>query len=336
VGSETVGRATIFEVAEAAGVSITTVSHVFSGKRRVHEDTRRRVLETSERLAYRPRTTAQALATGRTNTLALQVSISGESLVLNPFLTSLLGSLSLAAIDRGFSFVYVPPEHAGRGFIAPLLGEKRVDGAVLVDPVRHDPFVRGVLEAGIPFVSIGRILGLKSDHWVDNDHRAVCEKVVAHLREAGYRRPALLTVPYDVSYIVDCADGFRLAAGEAARVVEAVDVTEAAAQRAVRQVLAEDEPLDAFFCIHDRLAVGALLAAAELGVAVPDRLGVVGVGDFLARHAHPPLTSVRVFPERVGAIALERLDALLHGIDAELPGIVPDQLVRRASTARGR
>ena len=329
-------RRTIFEVAEAAGVSITTVSHVFSGNRRVREETRRRVLETAERLAYRPRATAQALATGRTNTLALQVSISGESLVLNPFFTSLLASLSLAAIDRGFSFVFVPPENAGRGFTDPLLVERRVDGAILVDPVRNDPFVRAVVNAGIAYVSIGRILGINSDRWVDNDHRAVGEKVVAHLRRAGYKRPALLTVPFDVSYIVDCIEGFRSATADAGRVIEAVDMTEAAAQRAVGQALQGGEPPDAFFCVHDRLAVGALAAAAELGVAVPDELGVVGVGDFLAQHGHPPLTSVRVFPERVGAIALERLDTLLRGGDAELPGIVPNQLVRRTSTARVR
>jgi DNA-binding LacI/PurR family transcriptional regulator len=336
VTSEQNGRATIFEVAEAAGVSITTVSHVFSGNRRVREETRRRVLETAERLVYRPRATARGLATGRTNTLALQVSISGESLVLNPFFSSLLASLSLAAIDRGYSFVFVPPESAGRGFIDPLLVERRVDGAILVDPVKRDPFVRAVLSAGIAYVSIGRILGVKSDRWVDNDHRAASVKVVAHLKRAGYRRPALLTVPFDVSYIVDCTDGFRSATGEAGQILEAVDMTEAAAHRAAGQALRADEPPDAFFCVHDRLAVGALAAAAEHGVAVPDELGVVGVGDFLAQHGHPPLTSVRVFPERVGAIALDRLDVLLRGGDAELPGIVPNQLVRRTSTARAR
>jgi DNA-binding LacI/PurR family transcriptional regulator len=336
VASEQDGRATIFEVAEAAGVSITTVSHVFSGNRRVREETRSRVVAAAERLAYRPRATAQALATGRSNTLALQVSISGESLVLNPFFSSLLTSLSLAAIDRGFSFVFVPPENAGRGFIDPLLVERRVDGAVLVDPVKTDPFVRAVLKADISYVSIGRILGVKSDRWVDNDHRAVSEKVVAHLKSVGYKQPALLTVPFDVSYIVDCAAGFRHAAGTAGQIIEAVDMTEAAAHRAVGQALAGQEPPDAFFCVHDRLAVGALAAAAELGVAVPDELGVVGVGDFLAQHGHPPLTSVRVFPERAGAIALDRLDTLLRGGDAELPGIVPNQLVRRTSTARGR
>jgi DNA-binding LacI/PurR family transcriptional regulator len=125
------GRSTIFDVAEGAGVSITTVSHVFSGKRRVHEQTRRRVLEIADQLAYRPRATAQALATGRTNTLALQISATGQNLILNPFFSALLSELSLAAIERDLSFVYVPPADAGAAFIAPLIDQRRIDGALL-------------------------------------------------------------------------------------------------------------------------------------------------------------------------------------------------------------
>ena len=328
------GRVTIFDVAEAAGVSITTVSHVFSGNRRVGAETRARVEDVARQLGYRPRSSAQALAHGRTNTLALQLSISGESLVLNPFLTSLLASLSLAAIDRGFSFVYVPPGPTAAGFVGPLLEAAQVDGVVLVDPARGDPFVEAVVERGFPYVSIGRILGVTSDYWVDNDHRAVCEKVAAHLAAEGYQRPALLTVPFEVSYVLDYTNGFRHAAGEAAPIVVADDLTDLAAQDAARRALAEPAPPDAFFCIHDRLAVGALLAAGEAGISVPGGLGVAGIGDSLASHTHPGLTSVRVFPERAGAAAVELLEAVLRGAEAEVPALIDAQLVRRESTRR--
>jgi DNA-binding LacI/PurR family transcriptional regulator len=334
VALEANGRVTIFDVADAAGVSITTVSHVFSGNRRVGAATRERVQDVARRLGYRPRSIAQALAHGRTNTLALQLSISGESLVLNPFLTSLLASLSLTAIDRGFSFVYVPPGPSAAGFVEPLLDAGRVDAAVLVDPVRGDPFVEAVVERTVPHVSIGRILGVTSDYWIDNDHRAICDKVVAHLASEGYRRPALLTVPFDLSYVVDYTSGFRAAAGEDAPVVVADDLTDLAAQHAAGRALAGAHPPDAFFCIHDRLAVGALVAAAEAGVGVPAALGVVGIGDSLASHAHPALTSVRVFPERAGAAAVELLEAVLRGAEAEVPVLVSAQLVRRKSTRR--
>ncbi len=315
-------------------MSITTVSHVFSGNRRVAVETRDRVETVARKLGYKPRASARALAQGRTNTLALQLSISGESLVLNPFFTSLLAALSLTAIDRGFSFVYVPPGPGSGGFVEPLLGAGLVDAAVLVDPIRDDPFVEAVVDRAFPYVSIGRILGVTSDYWVDNDHRAVCEKVLGHLSEAGYRRPALLTVPFEVSYVVDYTDGFRDAAEGAVPIVVAKDLTDLAAQAAAAEALASKEPPDAFFCIHDRLAVGALLAAAEAGIGVPDELGLVGIGDSLASHTQPSLTSVRVFPDRAGEAAVQLLDAMLRGMEPEVPVLVEAQLVRRDSTRR--
>lgn len=336
VGSEVDSRVTIFDVAEAAGVSITTVSHVFSGNRRVAAETRSRVEGVARKLGYRPRASAQALAHGRTNTLALQLSIGGESLVLNPFFTSLLAALSLAAIDRGFSFVYVPPGPVSGDFVEPLLGAGLVDAVVLVDPIRDDPFVEAVIGRGFPYVSIGRILdgGVTSDYWVDNDHHAVCAKVLGHLSDVGYRRPALLTVPFELSYVGDYAAGFRAVAGDDAPIVVARDLTDLAAQTAAAESLASSKPPDAFFCIHDRLAVGALLAAAEAGVAVPAELGVVGIGDNLASHTHPSLTSVRVFPERSGQSAVDLLDAILRGLEPEVPVLVEAQLMRRESTRR--
>ncbi len=327
-------RPTIFDVAKASGVSITTVSHVFSGRRHVREKTQQRVLQTAKALGYQPSGTAQALAKGRTNTLALQISASGEDLVLNPFFSSLLASLSLAAIDRGFSFVYVPPSAAGRRFVEPLLRQRRIDGAVFVDPHRRDPFVRAVLAEDIPFVTIGRILGVASESWVDNDHRAICEKVVSHLAAAGYRRTALVTVPLDVSYVSDYTAAFSSVLGEIAPVVEAFDLSELSARDAVRVALEGEDPPDSLFCIHDRLAVGVLLAAAQVGLRVPEDLGVVGIGDSLAPHAQPPLTSVRVYPERAAVVALDLLDAVLHGVEPNVPGIVPARLVPRRSTAR--
>jgi len=331
------GRATIFEVAETAGVSITTVSHVFSGKRRVNEQTRQRVLEIADRLAYRPRATAKALATGRTNTLALQISATGQDLVLNPFFSALLSELSLAAIERDYSFVYVPPAEAGKAFVEPLIFGRRVDGAVLVDPVASDPFVGALAQFEVPLVSIGRVVGGTSQHWVDNDHAAACKKVLAHLGAQGYRRPALITVPMEVSYVADYVDGFRaaLVAGEDL-ILTAGDLSERSAHAVAKEALKSTNPPDAFFCIHDVLAIGALHAALELALQVPRDIGVVGVTDSsLATRTNPPLSSVRVFPESAADAALELLSGLLHGAEVEAPVILPTRLITRRSSARG-
>jgi DNA-binding LacI/PurR family transcriptional regulator len=335
VGMVTARKATIFEVAEAAGVSITTVSHVFSGKRRVNAQTRTRVLESAERLAYSPSSAAQALATGRRFALALQVSFTGEALVLNSFFALLLPALSLAAVERGYSFLYVPPSEEGRSFIDPLVGERRIDGAVLVDPLLGDPFVEAIRQAGVPFVTIGRLLDGSSDVWVDNDHASVCADVAEHLRAAGYRHPALLTIETDVSYGADYVAGFRAVFPDGNRIVVAENFSPHAAMRAAATALASDDPPDAFFAVHDQLALGIEPAIEAAGLRVGHDVGIVAVGDgVIAQQAHVPMTSVNVATQRFGPAAVALLDELITGGTPTTPVVVPARLVARASTVR--
>lgn len=332
----TSAQANIFDIAEAAGVSITTVSHVFSGNRPVGEETRRRVLRTAEQLRYRPLGSARALATGRTMTLALQISFSGPELLFNPFFTSLLPAMSEAAIDLGYSFVFVPAEGASESFVEALIARRSVDGAILVDPRPGDTFVAEVIAAGVPYVSLGRVLGGPDGPRVDHDPLHLCRTVIGHLREQGYGRIALLTLKEEISYVVDAAAAFaRL--DPTGRVVEADSLSARAGYAAALQLLAGDEPPDAIFCINDVLAVGVLQAAASVGVGVPSELGVVGVEDsLLAQHADPPLSTVRAHPEDAGRMLIAMMDQVLEGQAGGHPlALVPTELVeRRSSTKR--
>src|SRR5262249_25293457 len=159
----------------------------------------------------------------------------GEALVLNTFFAALLPALSLAAVERGYSFVYVPPEDEGRSFVDPLLGERRIDGAVLVDPRLGDPFVEAVPGAGPAVVTSGRLPDGSSAVWVDTDHASNCAAVAEHLAAAGYRRPALLTIETDVSYSADYVAGFRAAFPEPERIVIADAFSARAAAQAAEK-----------------------------------------------------------------------------------------------------
>ena len=327
-------KATIFELAAAARVSITTVSHVFSGNRPVNAETRKRVLAAAERLAYTPSTRARALATGRSYSLALQVSFTGEALLLNTFFAELLPAISLAAVERGYSFVYVPPAADGRRFIEPLVGSRRIDGAVFVDPVLGDPFLEAVRASDVPFASIARPLDSSSDNWVDNDHAHVCEVVAVHLARAGYERAALLTIEGDGSYLADYLTGYQKAFAWQ-QVVVAEQFTFRAAAEAATRVLRGPEQPDAFFCIHDQFAVAAEAALEAEGLEVGKDVGIIGVGDStLARQARTPLSSVNVFPQRHGAAVVAMLDELITGAQPAAPVLIPARLVARVSTRR--
>jgi DNA-binding LacI/PurR family transcriptional regulator len=329
--------ANIFQVALEAGVSITTVSHVFSSKRHVSEETRKRVLAVSERLGYRPRASARALATGRSMTIALQHSLSSPEFALNPFFAAMLTSMSEAAISAGYSFIFVPADPPAEVFVTPLIAERRVDGAILIDPVPGDAFVEAVIDRDLPAVSLGWIEGHPEKLSVDHDHARALGGVLAHLASQGYDRPAMLSLTAEMSYVADMDAAFERLAPAGAPLLAADEFSERSGYELALELLEAPDRPDAIFCVNDILAAGAARAAADQGVAVPGELGIVGVGDSpRAREATTPLTSVRVFPERAGTLLLELIEALLanHGDPPEPPAPLPTELIVRRSTSR--
>ncbi|MBA3687502.1 MAG: LacI family DNA-binding transcriptional regulator [Chloroflexi bacterium] len=334
--------ARIADVAREAGVSITTVSHVLSSKRPVSAQTRQAVLDAAQRLAYRPTVAARGLATGRTMALGLQFPMEGEHLLLNPYFPLLLGSLSAAAVHDGYSFVLLPARRSSEFPLESLLETQRLDGAILVDPSSTNDLLPLLRDYRVPVVTVGRYLGRARTHWVDNDHAIAIGRVLDHLAEQGYRRPALISLGHErYSYIVDIEDSFRTrteAAGREPMVIRAEDLSERAGYDAAVTLLDRADRPDAIIAAVDRQAIGVLGAAEELGISVPDELGIVGEGDtVLARNANPPLTTIDPRAAELGAQAIAIIRQILDA--GNRPGrmitlTVETRLVVRESTAR--
>jgi DNA-binding LacI/PurR family transcriptional regulator len=325
---------TIFEVADAAGVSITTVSHVFSGKRRVGADTKRRVIDVAARLAYRPRRNARSLATGRTMTLAVQFPMSGPEMVLNPYFTALLPALSEAALGLGYAFALVPPNPGKSRLIDTLVQQHRVDAAVLLDPRRGDRFPKALAKADIPMVSLGRLPDIPGCPRVDQDFQSAIKGILDHLTDEGYERIAFLTIPDDLSSIVDIRQAFEQLAHEP--VVEvADDFSDVAAAVAAQALLTRRTRPDAIICLTERQAVGTYRAAAKQNLSIPSDLGVVSLGESpISRNLMPPATSLSVFPESAGRSLVTVIAAVLEGEAVPDVTFVPTQLLPRESTRR--
>jgi LacI family transcriptional regulator/LacI family repressor for deo operon, udp, cdd, tsx, nupC, and nupG len=333
--------ASIEEVARAARVSITTVSHVFSGQRPVAPETRRRVLAVAERLDYRPHRAARGLATGRTMTIGLQFPFEGDSFVLNPYFPELLEGLSAAAAEAGYGFLLIPASLEARFPLKLALKEGRFDGVIVADPTRDNALIPALLRQGVALVTTGgRYLKSSQVPWVDNDHRGGLMQLMAHLEEQGYRRPALLSIKGGFSYVQDVEETFEkevLARGGEVSVVRADDLSEEQAFVHSLRLLSQSPPPDAIVAAVDRQALGVLRAARELGLRVPRDLGVAGEGDtVLARHSHPPLTSIRVRPRVLGEAAVQSLLTIVERSIAPENRVLPAELVPRASTRRNR
>jgi DNA-binding LacI/PurR family transcriptional regulator len=325
----------IKEVAERAGVSITTVSHALNGKGRISPQTRQRVNEVAERLGYHPNTTARNLAEGRSGLIGLAVAQTGNYAISDfEYFAELISAASVAALDHGYALMLASGAQVEAWMRMPM------DGAIIADPVTRDPLVEHVRRAGVPLVTTGRVPGARRGHWVDNDHRTVTHTILDHLAARGARRIALLQSPLTTSFAIDsyaayeewCAEHGQQAIATVAR----GGLTERAGFEATVKLLRRARPPDAVHSTMDRLALGALLAAQSRGLSVPHDLLVSGCVDSEAgKWARPGLTTVELNPSQIGDEAVKIVTALIEGREPAASQVrVPSSIILRGSTKR--
>lgn len=328
-------RVGIRDVAEAAGVSVTTVSHALNGKGRLPAATRERVRQIAEELGYRPSRAARNLVGGRTGLLGLSVSQpEGRTFALGDvaYFVELMSAATGIAMDQGYGLVLAPGSWTGI----------ELDGAIVVDPLVDDPVVAAMRERRVPVVTAGRVPGDPSqDWWVDNDHVKGARKVLDHLAGRGAERVAMVSTPAWTSYATDALDTYHRWCDE--RQAEPLvayaedELTEAGGFAAASELLARRDPPDAIWASLDRLALGVLLAARAREVRVPEDLLVVGTTDSDAgRLASPALTALNLHPHEIGRAAVTMLVDLVEGREPPRRHIVVGtRLIARASTRRG-
>ncbi|MFD2173773.1 LacI family DNA-binding transcriptional regulator [Rhodobacter lacus] len=331
-------RATVVDVARLAGVSAGTVSNAINGKRRVDPETRARVEAAIDALAYRPNIAARGIRTGRANTIAL-VSSMAAGVAAGPsrlgFLMEIAGAAALAALERNVALVLVPPipdpETALRA--VPL------DGALLVEPARNDPFLPFLAVRGIPTVSIGAAYGVVSAQ-VDLNYDKTVDLLMDHLIETGARDFPLLIGTSARRYYEVFEARYRARAAQIGMVPQVLRIDERLGEQAAAQVVARHlrtrPGLDGVLAPVDALATGAMMALREARKAVPAEVRVVTRYDGLrARSETPQLTAVDLHLETVARTAAIALLELIEGrsVAPILPGPMP-QLVMRASSRR--
>ena len=302
-------RVTISDVAAQAGVSISTVSLVMNGKGAVADATRSRVQSAATRLGYTPSRTARGLAAGRTGNLGF-VLREDHFRQSEPFYTRVFLGAEFEARRRGlYVLLSTVPERYDAAHAPRFLQEHSVDGVVVAGRV-DDAFLDALGRSGIPFVLADYARAGVASVQLDNEGGAAL--VAAHLLERGYTEAGFLSADRGHPSIAARCDGFTSAMAAAGRAVSPGRVVTAsgAADRPAGARLGAalldgaDRP-QAVFCGNDALALGLLDAARERGLQVPADLAVVGFDDVEgAALATPPLTTVRVYKEQLGEVAL--------------------------------
>jgi LacI family transcriptional regulator len=327
---------TIREVAEKAGASVTTVSHVINHTRFVSDGVRQRVLAAMEELNYRPNALARSLRKGKTYTLGLILPDSS-----NPFFAEVGNSIEDAAFKLGYNLILCNTEGDPQKerLYVDVLFKKQVDGIIFMaagDQIGSLNFLRS---QQMPVVLVDRDLPNVNADAILTDNQQGGYLATRYLIDLGHLRIACITGPSNLTPSAERLTGYRRALEEAGLPFEAAlvlrgDYHPASGLQAATALLALPAPPTAVFACNDLMALGVLRAAAKAGRRVPDDLAVVGFDDIeLACFTNPPLTTIAQSKAEIGTQAAnllaERIEAKT-GPTRRL--IVPTQLVIREST----
>lgn len=333
------GSVTLNDVAREAGVHLSTVSRALDPDKqaRVKESTRRRILETADRLGYRPDMVARGLRSGKTGTIGVIAADLGNTFV-TPIIHGIAASLEPAGMMP--TIAESQDDHARMENILNHMLSRRVDGIVALAARTMD---REALEAAsklVPVILAGRPLDDTALRQIIQDNEEGGRLVAKHLSGLGHRKVAQLRGPEDVANFPRRARGFT-AVAEASGMTEVVlpDTAERPVieegQRLMEQLLDTTPELPtAIFAHNDLMAVGALTALRHRGLRVPEDMSLVGYNNApIVAFLTPPLTTVRYQSLEVGRRAGEMILQVLAGEDPDDLLLEPT-LVSRGSSRR--
>ncbi|MCE9632224.1 MAG: LacI family transcriptional regulator [Planctomycetia bacterium] len=335
-------NATVKQIADELGVSLMTVSRALSGRGRISDETRDRVLAVAKRLKYRPNRLVHAIKHGRSRTVGVMVPIA------NSFSATLVRGIHDALAEHH----YLPILHFhGEGpqadrddveleYLHRLL-DQRVDGIIFwpSDETVPQLYLREVWERGVPLVAVDRHLPRTNADFSGTDDEAGGRIAAEHLLELGHRRLSHIGGEHWVSTYADRRRGFEAAVADVPGVSYSVEECAdcQCGEIAARLLAGRDRPT-AIFLSSDRMAPHVYAAAESRGLTIGKDLSVVGFAD-LAETAwlRPRLTTVRqnayLIGQEAARLLFDRLEGRAPGAAPRSVRVVPELVVRESVVA---
>jgi LacI family transcriptional regulator len=306
---------TIYEVAQKAGVSSATVSHVINKTRFVSDETRERVERAIEEMGYRPNALARSLRSGETFTIGLLLPDSA-----NPFFAEVGRFIEMAAFEVGYSVILSNTENdieKERSYIDVLIN-KKIDGLIFVGTGEDYDSYKKLCDMHVHVVAMDRDYPDLEMDVVISDNLQGGRLATQHLIELGHKRIGCISGPSKVNLSALRVTGYVQTLEQAGLAVDqnliiSGDFHPRSGHEAAIKLLAMQNPPTAIFACNDLMAVGVLRAGMELGLRIPQDLTVVGYDDIeLASYTTPSLTTVRQPKKDMGQTALYFLLDRIH------------------------
>ena len=317
-GSEISLGVTLKDVAKLAGTTSSAASAALNGSKnkstRVSQETRERIYAAAAQLGYVSNPIAKSLATGRTGVLGLMLPYEDAFIDQNPFCTTLMAGIMGEVLSQKFNLMLYTATSGMSADQAAMLVDSRVDGLLLVIPPKDSAIFLKCAKRNIPYVSILRDPE-PGAYVVNSDDYNGGLLATRHLLSQGHRRVAHFIGNRAVSTTIPRLEGYRAALREAGIEPNSAWEFESGFLRLPGYVAAKamlsmdpDERPSAVFACNDLCAAGVIQAITEAGHSIPGDFAVVGYDDTLfCTVTQPPLTSVRMPIQEMGAIAARML-----------------------------
>ncbi|HZR58869.1 MAG TPA: LacI family DNA-binding transcriptional regulator [Terriglobales bacterium] len=324
------------DVAERAGVSLSTVSFVLNKKRSssISPATTKRVWAAAQDLNYHVNVHARRLARGQSNYVGLIISE-----IANPFFPDVIKGFETAASARGLELLLCNTEYQPERMAAAvnkMLGEG-VRGVAIMTSTFGEEHLKALASRRIPVVLLSVGPNSPRARKIEINFSKGILQAIDHLIALGHRKFGVISGPLHIGSAATTRDVILESLGlrdlRAEHVVECnyrVD----GGMSAVRSLLDQSALPTALLCGNDLIALGAISALQEANIRVPEDVSVVGVDDIVfARLASPPLTTVRVPREELGRLGFEVLEGMRRSKSVISTQQVETNLVVRKSTA---
>ena len=335
---------TIKDIAAKAGVAVSTVSLVLNKKKNVSDATRRKVLQAIRELNYHPQRSARGLASKRSGNIGFILTEDHFSHA-EPFYTKIFLGTEFEArqYDYYVLLTTIPKDLKPKGSFPRFLLEKDVDGVILAGkvPLRLIEYIR---DQRLPLVLVDYYIKSPRLAAVLIDNVRGTYEAVNHLIELGHKRIAFVGGEIDHPSIADRLEGYQQALRDCDFAFNdgliSVDEPYTGVEdgySATRKLLESGAHFTALFATNDSAAIGAMRCLRENGIAVPRDVAIVGFDDIEAgEHVEPHLSTVRVFKEELGAVALRKIADMIANPQRTLDTvIIPTELVVRESCGAG-
>lgn len=326
-------KLTIYDVAEKAGVSISTVSKVMNNQP-IGKKTKQKVLKVAEELNYKPSVLASALTGKRTSTIGFLLPD-----ISNSVIAEMARAVEDRAVEYGFNLVICSTDFKAEKeerYVS-LLRQKSVDGFILAAGFRNKAVVSELLKEAVPVILLSEYQPHLAINTVTVDNFMGGYEIAAHLIALGHRRIAVIAE--DNSSSQERIRGYRKALQDhnleiREDLIVISDSSVGHAQHLAGDLLDSLHPPTAIMACNDILAIGTLLGAREKNIKIPEDLSITGFDNtLLSKSSDPPLTTVEIPIRNMCSLAVDLLvEEIEKKNESKQAVLMLPKLIRREST----